>query len=160
MTSGSRGAARERELVNRFDAAGWGALRLPSSGSATARELPDVLAGRPVEATPKAGWTHPKPTRTYARLWAAELKSGAQTTLYVDAQEVDALRAFAETWGARPLLGARYTFGSGEHYDRTDTYLIKPEDARRTDGGAFGLPVEDIDDRAFAVVTDAGVERL
>lgn len=166
MGSSSKGAARERELVNRFDAAGWGALRLPSSGSATKRELPDVLTGRGERFT---DWSLDVNTDEVVdnghdyecmELWAIELKSGAQTTLYVDEQEVDDLEAFASSWGARPLLGARFTFNSGEHYGETDTYLVDPDAARRTDGGAYGLPVDDIRERAFAIVTKDAVERL
>lgn len=141
MPSNSKGAARERELVNRFDADGWGALRLPSSGSRTARELPDVLAGRKLETD-------------YGQAWAIELKSGQATTLYVDASEVDDLRAFAHRWGARPLLAARFTTQASS----TATYLIEPERARGpTDGGRYGLPRSDSEERAFAVVSDDGV---
>lgn len=146
--SGRKGAARERELVNRFRHAGWGALRLPSSGSATDRELPDVLAGRPVPIPGRDG--------PFSTVVAIELKSGKATTLYVDDYEVDALRTFAQQWGARPFLAARFTSqGSG-----TETWLVPPDDARGpTDGGRYGLPQADIEDRAAVVVTDDGVER-
>lgn len=151
--SGAKGAQRERELVNYFADAGWGALRLPSSGSATDRELPDVLAGRPREATPKAGWTHPKPVKTYTQSFAIEAKSGKATTLYVDASEVEDLRAFADRWGATPYLAARST------QQATDTchYLVAPEDARMTPSGRFGLPIDDIEERASVRVGGDGV---
>lgn len=153
--SGRKGAAYEQELVNRFLENGYGALRLGASGSGGDADLPDVLAGRR-EALD--GMTGPIATRT--DVWAVELKSGSQTTLYVDADEVGALTRFAHPWGAKPLLGARFTFDSGEHYNRTGTYLLEPDDARRTDGGQYGLPVADVDERAFAVVRDESVERL
>lgn len=153
--AGRKGSKYERELVNHFADNGWGALRLPSSGSATDRDLPDVLAGRPRKATPKVGWTHPKPTKTYSQTWAIEAKSGQATTLYVTESEVRDLEAFANVWGATPLLGARST------QQGTDTrhYLLRPADARRTDGGAHGLPVAELAERAFAVVGSEGVER-
>ena len=45
MSSNRKGDRRERELVNRLDEAGFAVMRAPASGSATDRELPDVLAG-------------------------------------------------------------------------------------------------------------------
>ena len=43
--SNAKGDRRERELVNDLDGAGFAVMRAPASGSATERELPDVLAG-------------------------------------------------------------------------------------------------------------------
>ena len=88
-------------------------------------------------------------------LKAIELKSGQATTLYVDADEVDALERFAARWGATPLLGARFTTRDSA----TETYLVSPNAARETDGGNYGLPRADTDDRAAWVVTDEGVIR-
>lgn len=158
--SAAKGAARERELVNRFLDDGWGALRLGASGSGGDADLPDVLAARkPQLFSRDVGaaevWLalHGLP-RHLTECWAVELKSGKATTLYVQAEEVDALRAFARRWGARPFLGARYTTQGSS----TDTYLVPPERARGpTDAGAYGLPVSDIDERAVAVVSDSGV---
>lgn len=129
--SGRKGANYERELVRTLDALGFGALRLPSSGSATSRDLPDVLVGQPTESG-------------HASLWAVEAKCGSDTTLYCSDAEVQALRRFAETWGATPYLSARFTSRSHP----TAHFLVRPENARRTDSGLYGLPVEDIEDRA------------
>lgn len=150
-----KGSTYERELVNRFDAAGWGSLRLPSSGSATERDLPDILVGRPQIRTEHtlAGESVRQIT---TEAWAIELKSGKATTLYVDAQEVADLKAFAETWGARPLLAARST----QQATSTAHYLIEPADARLTDGGQYGLPVAELAQRAYAVVDDEGARRV
>lgn len=143
--SHAKGSRYERELVNRFRASEWGALRLPSSGSATDADLPDVLAGTTV--------FFGACSNDY--LLAVELKSGDATTLYVDGDEVDALERFAERWGATPLLGARYTTRASE----THTYLVRPADARQTDGGNYGLPQADIDGRTEWLVTPDGVVR-
>ena len=142
--SHAKGSRYERELVNRFRASEWGALRLPSSGSATDADLPDVLAGRGVAQT-----------LTRSHLLAVELKAGDATTLYVDEAEVAALERFADRWGATPILGARFTTQGSE----THTYLVRPADARRTDGGNYGLPRADIDGRAEWLVTPDGVVR-
>lgn len=140
--SGQKGTRYERELVTALHAAGFGSMRLPSSGSATKRELPDLLVGRPM---PDADHHTGRPT---SFLWAIEAKSGDATTLYVKQSEVDDLTAFAERWGARPLLSARFTTNGTP----TDHYLVEPDAARITPQGNYGLPVDDVAERAFAVV--------
>lgn len=142
--SSRRGATYERELVNHFRDSGYGALRLPSSGSSTKRDLPDVLAGTP--------W--PDQYVGATELIAIELKSGSATTLYVDEEEVEALKSFASTWCAKPFLASRRTTQATD----TKHYLVRPEDARRTDGGRYGLPNADIKDRAALMVDSDGVE--
>ena len=156
--SGARGSAYERELVRHFAAHGWGALRLPSSGSATTRDLPDVLAGRSTGSGTIESYVDGNPWDSVplTEAWAIEAKSGKATTLYVDGDEVDALEAFARQWGARPLLGARST----RQGTPTEHYLLDPADARKTDGGNYGLPIDGIEDRAFAVVGEDGITRL
>lgn len=166
--SHAKGASYERELVNRFLDAGWGALRLGASGSGGDADLPDVLAGTPIYAHhggrlqrvthDVADWHQQGDlSRIVSGPYAIELKSGKATTLYVTEPELKALRAFARRWGARPFLGARYTTRGSA----TATYLVAPESARGpTDAGRYGLPVADIEKRAYAVVSDDGVERL
>ena len=145
--SGKKGSRYERELVNRFESCGWGALRCPSSGGGTDRELPDILAGLALDA----------PSKDYpiSQALAIELKSGKSTTLYVDKEEVYALQSFAESFGATPLLGARFTTQASS----TDIYLVKPEDARMTPK-AYGLPISDIEDRAYMRVTKDSIELI
>jgi len=143
--SGKKGSRYERELVNRFESLGWGALRCPSSGAGTDRKLPDVLAGLALDG--------PSKNFPIARALAIELKSGKSTTLYVDKKEVYALRSFAQSFGATPLLGARFTTQASS----TDIYLVQPEDARMTPK-AYGLPIADIEDRAYMRVTKDSIE--
>ena len=140
-SSGRKGAKYERELVNTLRAAGYGALRLPSSGSATEYELPDVLVGRPVEVDSATGVV------VRSELWAVELKSGKDTTLYVSKDEVADLATFAHEWGAKPLLGGRST----KRAMPKAHYLVEPSAARETEKN-FGLPVADVDERAYATV--------
>ena len=64
-----------------------------------------------------------------------------------------ALRSFAESFGATPLLGARFTTQASS----TDIYLVKPEDARMTEK-AYGLPISDIKDRAYMRVSTDSIE--
>lgn len=155
----------EREFVNTLAEAGYGAMRCPASGGGVDRELPDVLVSRP-RAAPRecigdVGLTEQAtigndgtPYGTLAEVWAVEHKSGKATTLYVESGdedergEVEELEQFAEWFGARPLLAARF---KRQNTDRRH-YLVPPENARMTDGGNYGLPECDIEDRAVAVV--------
>lgn len=165
--SGKKGASYERELVDRLRDAGYGALRLPSSGSATERDLPDVLAGckndwrdyldtiaEPftVNRSHTNALTAAQNIGRKSDLMAVECKSGKATTLYVDESEVDALEAFAATWGATPYLGARST----RQGTPTGHFLVAPDDARRTDA-AYGLPIDGIAERVSVVVGAEGV---
>ena len=145
--SGKKGSRYERELVNRFESVGWGALRCPSSGGGTDRELPDILAGLALDG--------PAYNFPLSRALAIELKSGDSTTLYVDRDEVKALKSFAQSFGATPLLGARFTTQASS----TDIYLVKPEDARMTEK-AYGLPLSDIEQRTHLRVSKHGVQRM
>lgn len=145
------GSDYERELVRRLSNAGWAAMRCPTSGGGTDRDLPDVLA---LHETTIEGvdW----PTEKYCRALAVELKSGKDTTLYADTEEVEALRRFALRAGATPLLGCRST----QQTTPAATYLLHPSDARMTDSGTYGLPVAECEHRAAWIATDAGVERV
>jgi Holliday junction resolvase len=115
--SGSRkGDRRERELVNALDEAGFAVMRAPASGSATDRELPDVLAGD--------GET----------FYAIEAKSRAADRIYLDGEEVEALVFFAQNFGAKPRVGARF--------DREDWFFFHPAELYQTDGGNYRVTRE------------------
>lgn len=136
----------ERDLVNALDACGFVAMRAPSSGSATARDLPDVLALRPDYGD---GMIHERPVgypATYAL--AVEVKATSATTAYADAGEVEALVEFAEDAGGIPFVGARFK----RQGKRTPFYLVPPDECRMTDGGNYGVPESDAEDRAELVV--------
>lgn len=160
MSSSRKADRYERECVNALREAGFGAQRTPASGSATERELPDILAGRGdlpaldgrVKSSP-AGWP-------VTNLLGIEHKCGSATTLYVKEEEVEKLESWADVWHAKILLGARFTSQSGGRVH----YFVPPEDARRTndDGtGNYGLPEADIKERAvIAVDANAGSVRL
>lgn len=136
----------ERELVNALDECGYVAMRAPSSGSATGRDLPDVLAGR--------GDIYDTPGPASFAL-AIEHKSTSATTAYADEGEVEALVRFAEAFGAVPLVGARFkTQAAGKYH-----YLVEPSECRRTQGGGegnYGVPRSDASERASFVVNATG----
>lgn len=140
MSSGDR---YERHLTRAFFEAGMAALRAPSSGSATDRDLPDIIAGKPVE-------TDEGPT--LSDVWVVELKTTSATTAYADSQEIEDLLAFAEGFGARALMAGKFKRPGGA---RSPFYLVEPEDCRRTDGGNYGVPSADAEERAYAIVWTA-----
>ena len=111
-----KGERRERELVNRLDDAGFAVMRAPASGSATERELPDVLAGNGT------------------RFYAIEAKSSNGDPIYLDAGEVAALEFFATNFGAEPRIGIRF--------DEHDWAFFHPDDLYVTAGGNYRVKLE------------------
>jgi Holliday junction resolvase len=114
--SNAKGDRRERELVNRLDERGFAVMRAPASGSATERELPDVLAGNGEE------------------FYAIEAKSSSGRPVYLDGEEVEALVYFARNFGAKPRVAVRF--------DREDWYFFHPADLHVTDGGNYRVKKE------------------
>jgi Holliday junction resolvase len=116
MPANRKGDRRERELVNLLDEAGFAVMRAPASGSATTRELPDVLAG------------------DGERFYAVEAKSSSGDPIYLSGEEVEALVYFARNFGAKARVGVRF--------DREDWYFFHPGDLHRTDGGNYRVKRE------------------
>ncbi len=114
--SQAKGDRRERELVNALDEAGFAVMRAPASGSATQRELPDVLAGN--------GET----------FYAIEVKSSAGNPIYLTGEEVEALVYFSRNFGAKARIGVRF--------DREDWYFFHPGELHVTDGGNYRVKKE------------------
>ena len=124
MTSNEKGARRERQLVDKLDDSGFAVMRAPASGSATDRDLPDVLAGR---ADRTDGSSEPL-------FYAIEAKSSSGNPIYLDSEEVDSLVFFARNFGARPRIAVRF--------DRQPWYFFHPEDCYTTDGGNYRVKLE------------------
>jgi Holliday junction resolvase len=113
--SSTKGDRVERECINRLRDLGLKIMRAPSSGSATTRDLPDVLAGD-----------------GEGIIIAGEVKAGGGERLYLEGKEVSALVRFARGFhpDAVPLIVTRW--------DRdTNFYVRHAEDERlhRTDSG-------------------------
>jgi Holliday junction resolvase len=116
MAANRKGDRRERELVNELDAAGFAVMRAPASGSATERDLPDVLAG------------------DGEKFYAIEAKSSAGDPIYLSGEEVESLIYFARNFGAKARVAARF--------DREDWYFFHPGDLHVTDGGNYRVKKE------------------
>jgi len=156
----------ERELVNSLDAVGIPSMRAPSSGSATERELPDVIAGilidqatiadqlsttLPEDLSDEAITNASEMLSPKTDIYAIESKSQKGTTMYVEQSEVAKLEKFTTAFGGKPRLAARFT----ERRFPTEHFLVPPENARLTDSGRYGLPAADIEERATEVVYPA-----
>lgn len=116
MPGNRKGDRRERELVKLLDEAGFAVMRAPASGSATERELPDVLAGNGEQ------------------FYAIEAKSSGGDAIYLTGEEVEALVFFARNFGAKARIGVRF--------DREDWYFFHPGDLYVTDGGNYRVKKE------------------
>ena len=116
MSANEKGDRRERELVNKLDENGFAVMRAPASGSATERELPDVLAG-------DEGDFH-----------AIEAKSSSGQPIYIDGEEIDALNFFADNFGAESQIAVRF--------DRENWYFFHPSELYVTDGGNYRVKKE------------------
>jgi Holliday junction resolvase len=116
MPGNPKGDRRERELVNLLDEYGFAVMRAPASGSATHRELPDVLAG------------------DGEQFYAIEAKSSSGDPIYLRGEEVEALVYFARNFGAKPRIGVRF--------DREDWYFFHPADLYTTDAGSYRVKLE------------------
>lgn len=126
--SNAKGDRRERGLVNFLDSDGWAVMRAPASGSATERELPDVLAGDD------------------GTFYAIEGKASSGDPIYLTEEEVEALKFFAKNFGATPLVGARWDEERGDPSwgeDWPGWYFHHPENLHRTESGRYRVKKED-----------------
>jgi len=135
-----KGDRHERTLVNCLDALGYAVIRAPSSGSATTRELPDVLAG------------------SEGLFYAFELKSASGSRLYIEQAEVDDLVHFATMFGAEPRIAVRFDLERGDDAFGEAThpgfYVREIEDLYRTDSGNYRV------DKQQAVEVGTPVQNL
>lgn len=106
MSRKSKGSNAERDLVHKFNATGWSAIRSAGSGSMV-HESPDVLAGNNL------------------RRIAVECKTTKDIKKYLTKKEVDELIHFANNFGAEPWLGIKF--------DRMEWAFISIDDAVKTE---------------------------
>lgn len=89
MSTKSRGISAERDLIHRFNEAGWVAFRAAGSGSSH-YPCPDVIAGNNL------------------RKLAIEVKLTTATRQYFTKQEVADLRFFGERFGAEAWVAIKF----------------------------------------------------
>jgi Holliday junction resolvase len=143
MPGNPKGDRRERELVNELDEAGFAVMRAPASGSATDRELPDVLAGRADRSaraderdgnSKGSGNDGERSENGDPLFYAIEAKSSSGNPIYLTGEEVEALVYFARNFGAKPRIAVRF--------DREPWYFFHPADCHTTDGGNYRVKRE------------------
>lgn len=110
------GSNWERELIDRLAEDGWESMRAPASGGATKRELPDVIAGRPLsEVEPDA------PSGT--AVLAIEAKYRSDSPAYMVREDLEDLVTFSKAFGAKPLIATRW---NGNKFGDTNWYFAPP----------------------------------
>lgn len=127
----------EGELARWLYAYGWAMVRAPSSGSATQREQPDIVAGRGGRHGPYV---------------AIEVKSTSGEYVYLQGDERDALVEFANTFGATPMVSCRFK-GKGKHRGRVH-YVVPLAALHRTPKGYYGIKLADAVELAEMTITD------
>lgn len=111
----SKGSAAERELVAMFwNTNTYSALRIAGSGRMNFPS-PDVLAGNG------------------SQIFAIEVKSTKHKSQYIDAEQIQQLKDFAEKFGATPLVAVKFS---------TKWHFCSPDDMKQTNSGKHVLHKE------------------
>lgn len=106
MSRKSKGINAERDLIHKFWASKWAAIRVAGSGSSR-YPSPDVLAGNNI------------------RKLAIECKACKEKSRYFTKDEIEALKEFAKIFGAETWVGIKF--------DKIGWYFLTLEDLKETD---------------------------
>jgi Holliday junction resolvase len=128
-----KGSRIERELVNLLWDLQCPAIRVPSSGAATKRPLPDIIAGNG------------------RRYMAIEVKGRKEFPIYLSDDEVNALKEFSASFGAMPFVGFRL--------DYKEWRFIDVEDLKPTKKGNFKIDEDLMYEKSIDVFELVGVSR-
>ena len=90
--SKSKGTYYERQLVRAFWEAGFGVMRAPTSGGATSRALPDIVAGN---------------GKVY---YAIEVKMKKELPIYIREDQVKEIREFSRRFGAEAFVAVKLPY--------------------------------------------------
>jgi Holliday junction resolvase - archaeal type len=115
MSRKSKGINAERELIHKFWAAGYAAIRAAGSGSMK-YPCPDIVAGTP------------------SRRLAIECKSTSATYQYLTEETVGQLLEFSKLFCAEPWIAIRF---GGEGW-----YFLNPEDLQSS-GKAYSVNIDE-----------------
>ena len=92
MNAKVKGSRYERELVQKFWDAGFGVMRAPTSGGATTRALPDIVAGN---------------GRVY---YAIEVKMKKELPIYIREEQVEEIKEFSRRFGAKAFIAVKLPY--------------------------------------------------
>lgn len=123
MSLKSKGINAERELVHMFWSKGWACLRIAGSGSMKYPSA-DILAANKL------------------RRLAIECKVTKDQKKYFEKKEIEALKKFADVFGAEPWIavkfkGQEWFFISLEDLEETDKCFVVDVDIARNKGLLF-----------------------
>jgi len=121
-----KGVRRERQLATLLDERDFAVMRAPASGSATDRDLPDVLAGNGTA------------------FYAIEAKASGGDPIYLGDDEIEALGRFATAFGAQPLIGARFDYCDWSFFSPTEIITENGAYRVKQDRLELGLRIEDL----------------
>ena len=128
-----KGYAEERELVQKLWEKKFAALRVPASGGATKRPLPDVVAGN---------------GEIYL---AIEIKSTTKEKIYIDSVQIDELIEFSEIFGANAYIGVRFKY--------TKWLFLEPNTVPRTKVGNYRIEKSYAIEKGLDLDEITGVDR-
>lgn len=112
MSKKSKGINAERELLHKFWANGFIAMRAPGSG-AIKYPCPDLLAGNAL------------------RKLAIECKTTCSDKQYISSEQIDDLKKFASIFAAEPWVAVRFSLNMS---DSSGWYFISMDDLKETEG--------------------------
>jgi len=90
--SKSKGTYYERQLVKAFWDAGFGVVRAPTSGGATSRALPDLIAGN---------------GEVY---YAIEVKMRKELPVYITIEQINEIKEFSRRFGAKAFVAVKLPY--------------------------------------------------
>lgn len=106
MSRKSKGINAERDLVHRFNKAGWVSARIAGSGSMK-YPSPDVIAGNNLKKL------------------VIECKTISSESKYLTKEEIDELNLFADTFGAEPWIAIKF--------NKEDWLFLNIEDLKKSE---------------------------
>ena len=121
--SKKRAADYERVLVNRFWDYGFAVMRAPSSSGTSKMPRPDVFAG----------------SAEKGMLLAVEIKTSRQDVFYIQPEQIQGLREFADRLGAKSYVAVKFV---GKRMDFL--FLSVPESLTKSKGGSYRITVENL----------------
>jgi holliday junction resolvase Hjr len=122
MSLKSKGISAERDLVHKFWEKGWPCIRVAGSGSGS-YPSPDLLAGN------------------ILRKLAIECKSCSGDAVYIRKEDIEALKSFAELFGAEAWVAAKF---KGQKW-----FFMNLEDLKETDA-SYGLRLKDMENKGLS----------
>jgi holliday junction resolvase Hjr len=117
----TRGIDAERSLVNTLWKNGFAVMRAPSSGSATKRPLPDIIAG----------------SKKRSLQFVIEVKTTHLETLYVESDSIHQLLEFSQTFGCEAYLAIRFKSSS------RNWIFIRPSQLQITRGKNYKITLKE-----------------